>query len=265
VHVSGLDDILWALGVIGELLLLGILLFRRLQFVFPIFTAYLVWVLVSDPILLFFVSSPRVSISSHYSQIYFAFSIVEFFLELLVLIEIGANVARPAKGSLPKAALFILAGIVILVGVGAFVFATHVNASSLNHSRTVFVANCVMSILRLVTFLLIAASAQILGLGWKNYVLQLASGLAFYSAAALIAALAQIHLNGGPSYNEEYRLLAQLGVVGYLCSLSYWCYSFARKEAPRKEFSPQMAHLLVSISGSTKRQHSVVARSLDVK
>jgi len=262
VHVSGLDGALWALGILGELLLLGILFLRRLQHVFPIFTAYLLWVLVSDPILLFIGSNPHTSF--RYAQVYFAFSIVQFFLELSVLIEIGAIVIRPAKGSLPRAALTFLAAVIVIIGIGGFFFATHLNASTLNHPRTVFVAECTMAILRLATFLVIAASAQVLGLGWKNHVLQLASGLAFYAAVTLVAAIAKSHLRASPTYVEQYRHLLELGVVGYLCSLTYWCYSFARKEAPRKEFSPQMVQLLVSMSGSAKR-HSVAARSLNLK
>jgi hypothetical protein len=266
VHVSGVDGVLWALGVVGELLLLGILFFRGLQRTFPIFTAYLFWVLVSDPILLFVLSSPHGGVRSHYyTQVYFAFSIVQFILELSVLIEIGANVVRPAKGSLPKKALLILAIAIVLIGVGGFFFATSLNAATLTHPRTIFVADCTMAILRLVTFLIIAGLAQVLGLGWKNYVLQLASGLAFYAAVTLVAALARSHLRDSPTYIEQYRRLLQVGVVGYLCSLYYWCFVFVRKEAPRKEFSPQMAQLLVSISGSTKRQHSVAARSLGLK
>jgi hypothetical protein len=264
VHVSGLDGLLWALGAVGELLLIGIIFFRHLQRVFPIFTAYLFWVLVSDPILLWVVYNPHAAVRSHYTQVYFAFSIVQFFLELSVLVEIGANVARPAKGSLPKTALWILAALIMLIGVGGFFFATNLNAATLTHPRTIFVADCTMAILRLVTFLVIAGLAQVLGLGWKNHVLQLASGLAFYAAVTLIAAIARSHLRGGPTYVEQYRHLTELAVLGYLCSLYYWCFAFVRKEAPRKEFSPQMTQILVSISGSAKR-HSVAARSMNAK
>jgi hypothetical protein len=262
VHVSGLDAALWALGVIGEMLLTGILFFRGLQRVFPIFTAYLFWVLVSDPILLFIGSNPHTS--SRYLQVYSAFSIVQFVLELSVLIEIGANVTRPAKGSLPKAALIVLAVLILFIGVGGFFFAAHLNASTLTHPRTIFVADCTMAILRLATFLVIAALAQVLGLGWKNHVLQLASGLAFYAAVTLIVEVAHSNLRAGPDYASQFFALDRLRVLGYLCSLSYWCFSFARKEAPRKQFSPQMAQLLVSISGSAKR-HAVAARSIDLK
>ena len=263
-HISGLDGLLWVLGVVGELLLIGIIFFRSLQRVFPIFTAYLIWVLISDPVLLFVISNPHAGVRAHYPQVYFTFNVIQFFLELSVLIEIGANVARPAKGSLPKTALLVLAGLVMLIGIGGFFFATNLNAATLTHPRTVFVADCTMAILRLVTFLVIAASAQLLGLGWKNHVLQLASGLAFYAAVTLVAAIARSHLRASPTYVEQYHHLLELGVVGYLCSLYYWCFAFVRKEAPRKEFSPQMTQILVSISGSAKR-HSVTARSLNAK
>lgn len=261
-HVSGLDSALWALGFIGELLLICVLFFRQLQRVFPIFTAYLLWVLVSDPILILVGSNPHTSY--RYPQVYFAFSIVQFVLEVSVLVEIAAIVMRPAKGSLPKAALISLASIVFLIGIIGFFFATHLNASTLTHPRTIFVADCTMAILRLTTFLVIAALAQVLGLGWKNHVLQLASGLAFYAAVTLIVEIGHSHLRAGPDYAAQFFALDRLRVAGYLCSLTYWCYSFARKEAPRKEFSPQMAQLLVSMGGSAKR-HSVAARSLNLK
>jgi hypothetical protein len=117
-----------------------------------------------------------------------------------------------------------------------------------------------MAILRLVTFLLLAAFSQVLGLGWKNHVLQLASGLAFYAAVTLIVEIAHSHLRAGPDYANQYYMLAHFRVSGYLCSLYYWCYSFARQEAPRKEFNSKMSELLVSLSGTTKTQHSIVAR-----
>ena len=261
-HVSGLDGVLWALGIVGEVLLIGILFFRGLQRIFPIFTAYLFWVLISDPILLFVGYNPHNKLT--YTQVYFVFSVVQFFLELSVLIEIGANVLRPAKGSLPKTGLMVLAGFILVIGIVGFFFATHLNAATLTHPRTTFVADCTMAILRLATFLVIAALAQVLGLGWKNHVLQLASGLAFYAAVTLIVELAHSNLRGGPDYASQFYALDRLRVAGYLCSLSYWCFAFVRKEAPRKEFSPQMAQLLVSISGSAKR-HSVAARSVNAK
>src|SRR6185437_14851170 len=113
------------------------------------------------------------------------------------------------------------------------------------------------------TFLLIAGFSQILGLSWKNHVLQLSTGLAFYSLVQLSVELIQSQLHAGSSYAIQYQMWSQIGVIGYLCTLSFWCYAFLKKEAPRKEFSPQMAKILVSLSGGAKRQHAVLARSRD--
>jgi hypothetical protein len=256
-HFSGLDSVLWAAGTVGQILLLCILFKQRLHRLFPIFTTLIVWSTISDPLLLLF--------RSYYFQAYYSFSIIQYCLELSVLVEIAANVIRPVRRSFPRGILFVLLGAMLLIGVAAFFFAARANAATLAHHRTFIVMDTTVAILRLVTFLLIAGCSQILGLGWKNYVLQLASGLAFYSVVMLIGELAQSQLRNGPSYPAQYTSWSELQVAGYLCSLYYWCYSFARKEAPRKEFSPQMAQLLVSISGSAKRQHSVVARSVDIK
>jgi len=264
VHVSGLDGVLWLLGCAGQVLLLLTLIFRRLYRMFPVFTAFIVWAALSDPILIAVLMIRHDAYSPLYYQTYFAINVLQYALELGVFVEIAANVLRPVRRSLPSGILYILVGCMAVTAIGAFFFAAHLNESTLAHPRVFFVFDASVAILQLLTFVLIAAFSQMLGLTWRHHVLQLASGLAFYAAITLIVGLAHSYLRDGPEYAARYREIAHLGVAGYLCSLSYWCYSFARKEAPRKEFSPQMAQLLVSISGSAKR-HSVAARSLDLK
>ncbi len=260
-QVTDIDSLLWAAGAAGEVVLLGILCWRRVYRTFPIFFSWLTFVVVLEPT--FYWLLHHASAKTYY-QVFFALNFPQYLLEAGVLIEIAASVLQPVKRVLPKGLLYFLIGGMVLIGVVAFLIATHLNASTLAHPRYFLVINATMAILRLVTFLLIAAFSQLLGIGWRNHVLQLASGLAFYAAVTLIVEVAHSHLRAGPDYASEFFALDRWRVAGYLCSLSYWCYSFARKEAPRKEFSPQMAQLLVSISGSAKR-HSVAARSLDLK
>jgi hypothetical protein len=260
-NVSGLDGVLWIMGSAGELLLLVILLYRGLYKVFPLFTAFILWALISDPLLFIALMARHDAFSQLYYRTYFAINILQYALEIGVLVEIGANVLRPSRNSRTRGILFVLWGCMLVIGLAAFLFAAHLNASTLSHTRAFFVMDTTVAILRLVTFVLIAGFSQVLGLGWRNHVLQLASGLAFYATVTLIVGVAHSYLRATPDYAAKYREFAQLGVLGYLCALYYWCYSFARQEAPRKEFSPQMAQLLVSIAGSTKRQRSVLARS----
>jgi hypothetical protein len=262
-HVSGLDKIFWTLSVVGNILLLGTLISRRLYRMFPVFSAFILWETLSGFLLFLVLAAHHGSFRPYYFQAYYASAILEYALELGVLFEITATVLHPAKQSLSKGIFYSLLGAMLIIGIGSFFLAAHMNAVTLTNHRTIIVMDTTMAILRLVTFLLIAGFSQVLGLNWKNYVLQLATGLAFYSLVMLTGELAQSQLHAGPSYYAKYHVWSQIEVVGYLCTLYFWCYAFVKKEAPRKEFSPQMTKILVSLSGSTKRQRAVLARTRD--
>lgn len=261
--ILSLDNALWVLGAVGEFLLLGILCWQRQYRIFPVFTALTFWLAITDPILMLVIATKHPVSSPFYLQAYYAVSCVEYLLELLVLVEIAANVIRPVRKSLPRSILFMLMAVMSVVGLAAFIMAAQFNSQSHIHLRIFLIADTTVAILRLTTFLIILGFSQVVGLGWKNHLLQLASGLAFYAAVRLVGELAQSHLRVGPDYWREYTIWGRLQLMGYLCALFYWCWSFARQEAPRKEFSPQMTHFLVSISGAAKRQKAALVRSHD--
>lgn len=262
-HFSSIDDYLWAFGILGELLLLAVLIFRGSYKIFPVFTAYIIWLAISDPLLMAILALGHGQAGHLYYRAYFVFNVTQYLIELIVLFEIASVVLRPVAKMISRDMLLVLAAIMVAIGVGAFILTADINSATLAHPRTYMVVNTTMAILRLVIFLAIAGFSQLLGLSWKNHVLQLTSGLAFYAVVTLIVELAHSHLRAGPSYYSSYVALDHLRIGGYLCALYFWCYAFARKEAPRKEFSPQMAKILVSISGSTKRQRAVLARTRD--
>jgi uncharacterized membrane protein len=262
-EVSSIDNVLWIAGVVGEILLICFLLFRRSYKTFPFFTSYIAWVTVSDPLLLLVLALHRNQISGFYSQTYFGFNVIQYALESAVLVEIAVEVLRPARKNILRNVLLILVAAMVGVAIGALLVSAHLNAATIAKPRTLPVMNVTMAILRIIIFLVIAGFSQLLGLNWKNHVLQLASGLAFYAVVTLIVELAHSQLRSGPNYRYNYYALEHLRVGGYLCTLYFWCYVFAKKEAPRKEFSPQMGQFLVSLSGSAKRQRAVLARSRD--
>jgi hypothetical protein len=262
-HLSGVDGALWITGIVGEVLLLAILFFRVSYKIFPVFSAYLIWLIVSDPLLMLVLHLNNNLASDAYYRTYFICSVVQYALELAVLVEIAIVVLRPASHVVSRNFLFVPAVIMAVVAVGAFLFTAHLNSATLAHPRTYFLFIATVAILRLAAFLLIAGFSQLLGLTWKNHVLQLTSGLAFYAVVTLIVELAHSQLRNGPNYAQQYFAWDHLRIGGYLCTLYFWCYAFAKKEAPRKEFSPQMTKILVSLSGSTKRQRAVLARTRD--
>jgi hypothetical protein len=259
-HLSVTDTILWATSVFGEFLLALILLARRSYRVFPVFFSWVCFVALTEPLIYLFV---RYATATTYYRFSFALNVLEYLLELLVLAEIALNVLRPAKQALPRNLYYWVFAVALFVAGGGLLVAILANSATLSDPRYFIVVNMTMAILRLVAFLLIAGFSQLLGLSWKNHVLQLTSGLAFYAILTLVVEFAHSHLHAGPTYASSYKALDHLRIAGYLCALYFWCYAFVKKEAPRKEFSPQMTKILVSISGSTKRQRAVLARTRD--
>lgn len=259
-HFSGIDRALWLAGVAGEFLLVLILLVRRSYRTFPIFFSWICVVLLLEPT--FYWLLLHTSETTYY-RAFFALNFPQYLLEIGVLAEIAINVVRPVKKTLSRGLLLAFGVAMGAILVAGFVVAARVNSVTLVDPRSFTVINATMAILRLATFILIAGFSQLLGLNWKNHVLQLASGLAFYSVVTLIVELAHSCLRAGAAYHDTYIALDHLRIGGYLCALYFWCYAFVKKEAPRKDFSPQMTNFLVSLSGSTKRQEAVLARTRD--
>jgi hypothetical protein len=106
------------------------------------------------------------------------------------------------------------------------------------------------SILRVVFFLLLAASSQLLAIGWRDRELQVATGLGFYSLLSLAVSILQMRQTHWGQYNN----FQELAAAGYLLSLLYWVLCFARKEPARKPLTPQMERILRALAGSAPSQ-----------
>jgi hypothetical protein len=112
------------------------------------------------------------------------------------------------------------------------------------------------AILRVVIFFAMAGFSQLIGLGWRNRELQVASGLGFYAILSLGVTVLHAHqVPNSPPFHQADQMVA----AGYFCALSYWVWSFATKEAERQEFSPQMANFLLLIGGTAKASRVAIA------
>lgn len=262
-HIWDLSHLLPLASDTGQVLLLLILISRRLYRVFPIFTSFVMWELASDALAYAALAAQQGYLGRHYVQMYYLLVTINYLFEFIVLLEIASNVLQPAKQAVPRGFRYLLLGIMLVIGLVCFWLAVWINPTPFANMRYFLVLNTAAAILCVVTFVLISGFSQILGLSWKNHVLQLTTGLAFYSVVELVVELVQSQLRAGPDYLAQYQFWGQIEVIGYLCTLSFWCYAFLKKEAPRKEFSPQMAQVLVLLSGGAKRQHAVLARSRD--
>jgi len=224
---------------------------RRLFRSFPIFFCYILFCVVSD--LSFIVLFPHLS-QKAYMRAYFATNNVpELLLEIGILIEVARNVLNPVKRSLPRPALYVFAAMLVTGTLVALLLSTHSQPAELDRWSQYFVhVNLGVAILRVAIFAAIASFSQMLGIGWGNHVLQIATGLLGYSVVGLLVEL--MHHLTGVADPAVYYFQDQFRIVGWCVALGYWSFVLAKKEAPRKEFSPKMAEFLISIAEVSKKQ-----------
>jgi hypothetical protein len=96
--------------------------------------------------------------------------------------------------------------------------------------------------------MMLAASSQLLSIGWRDRELQVATGLGIFSFASVSVDVWRQHIELGHKYN----VLNQIVVASYVVSLLYWGFSFAQQEAARREFTPQMQNFLLAVAGNAR-------------
>ncbi len=244
--------VVFFLGGLAELVLLGTLLARRQYRTFPVFTAYIAFNILSDLLV------PAIGVAVPGSSAAWGALFVlpvQYLLELAVLFEIAWHVLQPVRSSLPPKAIKIFVYVVLIAIAGGIALAWHVNPHSGGiYAKLKFPLDLTVGLLRMLLFAAIAGFAQLLGIGWKDRVLQLATGLSFYSAIDLIASVLQSH--GVQSMAADH-----VKVGAYLLELGFFIWAFTTKEAERREFSPQMQQFLVTIAGRARDTRTAVIRS----
>lgn len=239
-----LDNLLWFAGFVVEVAAVGLLAYKRVWRIFPLFFAYCIWGPLSDSALYLI----QHSFPGSYLTIYGIFNGLDSALQFSVLIELAWSVLRPIRASLPRGTVIVVA-ILVLVGGAAIWPLSGINLGGFppevrDPLRLIQTA----SILRIVFFLALAGCSQLLSIGWRDRELQIATGLGLYSLVSLSVTVLHIQ----QSLQNQYHLLDQFVVISYLVSYAYWIFSFAQKEAERREFTPQMESFLLALAGTAR-------------
>lgn len=252
--LQGLYAVLGLFGLTAEIGLFIVLFARRQYKSFPVFTIYIGFNILYD-------LGVGVLATAHSNHLGLVLALgllpLQYLLELGVLLEIAWNVLRPVHVSLPTGSVRVFVGAVSLALICGTLLAWHLGNSGNKLQDLKGLLDLTIGLLRMVVFAAIAGFAQLLGIGWKDRVLQLATALTFYSAADLIISLVE-HYSGGSSNLEAIRGLAYVMEVGFLL------WAFTTKEVERREFSPQMEQFLVTLAGRAKHARTVLVR-LQVK
>ena len=237
------DSVITGIGVLAEVVFCALLTRRRVYQHLPIFYAYLIWGVISDSVVLLL----NWRFPAQYVKIYIVEVSLDSLLQYGVLVELAASVLRPLGGPLPRRTMLGISLLVLLLGAAAWPLTTFPGLSHMElESQILLRLVQTFAILRIVIFLALAAGSHVLAIGWRDRELQVATGLGFFSLASLTANLLHTH----QVYSHHYHLVDQLVAVSYIGSLLFWTVSFARKDAPRREFTPQMQNFLLSVAGT---------------
>jgi len=238
------------LGFLAEICLLATLIFRHRYKSFPIFTLYIAFNLLSDVVVGLAVPMFSLHVGN---ALQFASLPLMYLLELAVLFEIAWHVLRPVHASLPRGSTRVFLSLVLMAILFGTLLAWHVQDTGNRIDDIKQPLNLTVGLLRMLIFVATAALAQVLGIGWKDKVLQIATALSFYSAVNLIVSLGERH-PGASSVLEPLR------AVAYALELGFLAWVFTTKELPRREFSPQMEQFLVTLAGRAKVARTALVR-----
>jgi hypothetical protein len=256
-HVT-VDGVLGTVTLLAEAAIAYLMVKRGSRRDYPILLTYMFFNLVADPL------AWLLRNSGFYPKFYFTCTVLDYLLQFLIILEIGRNVLRPSKRSLPFRVWPIVTGGILVCAIVAATFSPQTQSAS--NTAVLLRVTLGLAILKLLLFAGMAGFAQFLGIGWKSRVLQLASALAFYGAASLLVQLSSSHLpSTSHSYTAHLVRLAQIQSGAYNLMLILWIWAFSRNESPRKDFTPQMQEVLVTIAGAAKRTRLAVTRSAEHK
>ena len=236
------------LGLLGQILLFVVLIVRRKYRSFPIFTFYIAFNLLYDIGLGALIVGYSNSLGR---SLAFALLPVQYLIEIAVLLEIAWHVLRPVHVSLPKGSVRIFILAVIVAVIGGTLLAWHVDTTGNKLQDIKAPLDLTVGLLRLMVFVATAAFAQLLGINWKDKVLQLATALSFYSAASLILSLVERFAGDSLEPVRAFLFLLEIGSLVWV---------FTTKDAERREFSPQMEQFLVTLAGRARHARTALVR-----
>jgi hypothetical protein len=257
-RMMNLDTGLLICNFLLEAALIGLLFYRHAWRTVPAFCLLCIWETLSNAggyATLHF--SPR-----NYSLYYLLDSAVDSVLEFSVLVELAWSVLRPIRASLPRRTPFVIGIVVLLLGGLIWPFSGLQSFASLAPLlREIAHLQQTTAVLRVLFFVALAGCSQLLSIGWRDRELQVATGLGLVSLVSLGLAMITTH----QSTWTQYRHLNQILIGSYTCSLVYWAYCFAHKEAERREFTPQMQNLLLTVAGVARAERAALSASRQSK
>jgi hypothetical protein len=232
-NLSALDLALWVAGFFANATLLTILMVRRRWREFPVFTILMGFETVVNPALY--------AILLHgsqiwYSRIYWSSVLIEFALQLGIILEIARIVLRPTGTWVQDAkSQFILWGVAGILLAAALPWLVSPPATTLL-ARLVVRGDLFASLVICELIAVVTRTSKSLGLGWRNHVMALGNGWTAWAVVAILVDGMHSYFGAQRYFTvlENVRAFASLGVFGY------WVVQFWLEEPARQPISPEL-------------------------
>lgn len=236
--LSGTDNLLWAAGLVGHLLLLGVLLGKGRARQFPFFTA-----LILNSVLRTLLLKALVSNEEAYLLVYLVTNVMDCLLQLAVTYEIATHTFKPlghwAKDT--RKAILLLVGVSLAIGLGLTLLASPDRPTLLGD--LVIKVNFFSSALQVELFLGMLALAATVGLPWKTHVARIAYGLGAYSLVGVLVG------TGFTMYDKIEGMPGRGALIHtrqllYLVCVGYWIVTLWQDAPQPRELPPQLRERL---------------------
>jgi hypothetical protein len=235
-----LDNLLWAASFLGDVVLLGVLILRGRTRNFPLFTS-LVGFDVLLNIALYTLNAQ--GMKTWYSRMYWGSEIVDFALQIGVVVEMARIVLRPTGAWVRDARK----QFILWTSVGAAVavlLAWGVSPPGLNAKEVWQVRGSLFSSLVTCEMVLVMALASTrLGLGWRSHVMALGEGLGAWSIVAVAVDSIQSFLGTA----QQFAVLDRVRIFVYCAALAYWIVQFWLPEPVRRPISPELNNYILAL------------------
>jgi hypothetical protein len=221
-------------GPVLQLMLAGVLVYRKSWLNFPFFTSYAIFNLVHT-----FIALQLRGNAELYFYVYWIGEAASIVLGFLVLFEVFKNIFNQHSALRKLASLIFTISLVLLVSLGAFILIHAGPNLTTNLGRSVIVLEEATRAVEVGMLIVLFLCAGAFGLHWRQPVFGIALGLGIFVSVELIAVTMR-----SQSSTEANNAFAIVRILAYMISLIVWgTYMLLPERATDESQLPQRGQL----------------------
>lgn len=238
-HFSALTRIFWATAFVCDSSMFVLLCVRRRYRQFPVFTIFFAFnVIRAIALFIAYMQNARLM----YRDIYYGLLIVDYILQVGIIIEIAHVVLRPTGTWLRDArAMFAtigLTGAAIAAAISWWITPPAQGAWVLWPLRV----NLFTSLLTCELFVAMSFTANRLGLGWRHHVMSVAQALTFWNVVMVVTTALQSYFG-----TAHFRALDQVRGAAYDLGIIYIIVQLWNPEPERRPIDPELRRYILAL------------------